>query len=209
MPCTQRKARLLLKQKRAEIHSYKPFTIKLNYPTGETTQEVSVGVDSGANHVGIAVTSGEKVLAKGEIELRGGVKELLATRRIYRRSRRNRKTRYRKCRFMNRKRREGWLPPSIQSRIDNQINWIEKFRRLIPKHEITVEVGKFDVQRMIDPDIEGEGYQQGQTYGFWNDRYYIFTRDNYKCVICKGKPKDNILQTHHIIPPQRWWLQQG
>ena len=124
---------------------------------------------------------------------------MLATKLIYRRSRRSRKTRYRKARFQNRKRKEGWLPPSIQSRIDNQINWINKFSRLVPNPKITVEVGKFDVQRMINPNIEGEDYQQGQTYGFWNDRYYIFTRDNYKCVICKGKSKDKILQTHHII----------
>ena len=97
MPCTQQKARILLKQKKAKIICYKPFTIQLLYPTGEATQPVNIGVDEGAVFIGIAVTSGEKVLAKGEIELRHKTKvqksisDLLTARAALRRSRRNRK----------------------------------------------------------------------------------------------------------------------
>ena len=199
MPCTERKARILLKSNKAKIVEYKPFTIQLLYATGETKQAINLGVDSGARNVGIAVTTETKVLIKGTIELRQDIKELLATKKIYRRSRRTRKTRYRTARWQNKKRRESWLPPTIQSRIDNQIFWINKISSLLPNPKITVEVGKFDAQKMINPDIEGLEYQEGNTYGFWNDRYYIFARDNYKCVICKGKSKDTILRTHHII----------
>lgn len=199
MPTTPQKARKLLKENKAKIIDYQPFTIQLLLATGEARQEVSIGVDSGAKAVGIAITSKEKVLCKGTIELRTGVKELLTTRRSYRRGRRYRKTRYRKPRFLNRTRPEGWLPPSIQSRVDNQIFWVKKFASLVPEPKIIVEVGKFDVQKILNPDIEGKEYQQGKTYGFWNDRYYIFARDNYTCVICKGKSKDRVLQTHHII----------
>lgn len=199
MPCTERKARILLKSNKAKIVGYKPFTIQLLYATGETKQAINLGVDNGSKNVGIAVTTENKVLIKGTIELRQDIKELLATKKIYRRSRRTRKTRYRAARWQNKKRRESWLPPTIQSRIDNQIFWINKISSLLPNPKITVEVGKFDTQKMINPDIEGLEYQEGNTYGFWNDRYYIFTRDNYKCVICKGKSKDNILRTHHII----------
>lgn len=199
MPCSSRKARLLLKENKAKIVDYKPFTIQLLYATGETKQTVNLGVDSGAKYVGIAVTSENKVLIKGTLELRQDVKELLATKKTYRRSRRSRKTRYRAARWQNRKRSNVWLPPSIQSRVDNQIFWINKISSLLPNPKITVEVGKFDAQKIINPSITGIEYQQGNTYNFWNNRYYIFTRDNYKCVICKGKSKDSILRTHHII----------
>ena len=199
MPTTPQKARKLLKEKKAKIIDYRPFTIQLLLATGEARQKLSIGVDSGAKEVGIAITSKEEVLCKGTIELRTDVKELLTTRRSYRRGRRYRKTRYRKPRFLNRTRAEGWLPPSIQSRVDNQIFWVKKFASLVPEPKIIVEVGKFDAQKILNPDIEGKVYQQGKTYGFWNDRYYIFARDNYTCVICKGMSKDRVLQTHHII----------
>ncbi|CAG9613874.1 hypothetical protein BACCIP111899_03094 [Bacillus rhizoplanae] len=197
MPCNPRKARLLLKQGKAKILKYTPFTIQLLYPTGETIQPVTIGVDSGAKYVGIAITTEEQVLAKGTIELRQDVKENLILRSTLRRSRRQRKTRYRKARFLNRKKKEGWLPPSIQSRIDNVIHWIEKFKFLLPSPKVIVEVGKFDAQKLKKLDIQGTEYQQGDAFGFWNTRYYVFARDNYTCQICKKK--GGILHTHHII----------
>jgi len=105
MPCSDRKARVLLKQGRAKIVSYMPFVIQLTYQTGETCQLVTVGIDTGAKHIGVAVTTNDKVISKGEIELRQDVKSLLETRKIYRRSRRNRKTRYRRCKFKFRTKR--------------------------------------------------------------------------------------------------------
>ena len=113
MPCSCRKARILLRQKKAKIVGYKPFAIQLTVATGETVQSVDIGIDEGAKHIGVAVVSGTKVLAKGEIELRQNIKSLLDTRRALRRSRRNRKTRYRKPRFLNRRKPEDWLPLSF------------------------------------------------------------------------------------------------
>ncbi|WP_416829654.1 RNA-guided endonuclease IscB [Ectobacillus polymachus] len=197
MPCSHRKARLLLKQGKANIVKYTPFTIQLLSATGETVQPVTIGVDSGAKHIGIAITTEDKVLTKGTIELRQDVKENLTLRATLRRSRRQRKTRYRKARFLNRKKKEGWLPPSIQSRVDNQIHWIETFKSLLPSPKVIVEVGKFDAQKLKNPDIQGTEYQQGDTFGFWNTRYYVFARDHYTCQICKKK--GGILHTHHIM----------
>jgi len=200
MPCSPRKARILLKANQAKIVDYRPFTIQLAIPTGESAQESTVGIDLGSKHIGIAVQSKNKVLAKGEIELRGDVKEKLATRKIYRRSRRNRKTRYRKVRFLNRtsSKKEGWLPPSILSRTCNAFRWIDQFTSLVPNPKLIIEVGKFDVQKMMNPDIQGKEYQQGDTFGYHDVRYYIFARDNYTCQACR-KSKDKILQTHHIV----------
>ena len=112
MPCSQRKARLLLRENKAKIYKYHPFTIQLTYTTGETKQDCHIGIDTGSKYIGAAVRSEDKVFWKGEIELRQDIRSNLDTKRIYRRSRRNRKTRYRKPRFLNRKRRDEWLPHS-------------------------------------------------------------------------------------------------
>jgi hypothetical protein len=197
MPCSQRKARLLLKQKKAKIVGYKPFTIQLCYATGEAKQEVTVGIDEGVRHVGVAIVSQDKVLVKGEIELRQDVHSLLLTRAQYRRSRRFRKTRYRKARFLNCKRHEGWLPPSIRAKINANFTWIDKFYGLVPSPKLRIEVGKFDMAKMISPDIQGVDYQHGQTYGYYDVRYFVFARDEYACQVCKRKNK--ILHTHHIV----------
>ena len=197
MPCSQRKARLLLNQGKAKIVGYKPFTIQLCCATGEAKQEVIIGIDEGARHVGIAIVSQSKVLAKGEVELRQDVHSLLLTRVQYRRSRRFRKTRYRKARFLNRKKSEGWLPPSIRAKMNANFAWIDKFYGIVPSPKLRIEVGKFDTAKMINPDIQGVDYQHGQTYGYYDVRYFVFARDKYTCQVCKKKGK--ILHTHHIV----------
>lgn len=198
MPCTQKKARILLKEGKAVIYKYDPFTIQLTYATGETKQDCHIGIDTGSKHIGIAITSENKVLFKGEIELRQDVKSNIDTKHIYRRSRRNRKTRYRQPRFLNRKRSDKWLPPSLQNRVDHTFHWIDTFCSLVSDPILHIEVGKFDTAKMINPEINGVDYQHGQTYGFFEERYFVFARDNYTCQCC-GKSKDKILQTHHII----------
>ena len=197
MPCSPRKARVLLKEKKAKVEGYNPFTIRLTVPTGETVQKTDVGVDQGMCHIGIAVTSGKKVFAKGHIDFRQDVSELLEARKILRRSRRNRKTRYRKARFLNRKKPEGWLPPSIESKIRNNFRWIDTFCNLLPSPVLHIEVGKFDAARMINPEITGTDYQHGDAYGYYDVRYLVFARDEYTCQCCRKK--DRILHTHHIV----------
>jgi len=105
MPCSQRKARFLLKEDKARIIGYKPFTIQLLQATGESTQEVHLGIDTGAKHIGIAITSEDKVLAKGEIELRDDIHKNMELRSELRRNRRTRNLRYRKARFFKQKKK--------------------------------------------------------------------------------------------------------
>ena len=197
MPCSQRKARLLLKEGKARIIGYKPFTIQLTVATGESVQEVHLGVDTGAKYIGIAATSGNKVLAKGEVELREDVHKNMAVRARARRDRRNRNTRYRQSRFLNRKRKEGWLPPTVQSKLDATFMWIDKFEGLLPNPILYIEVGKFDIQKMINPNITDEERQNGQCAGFYDVRYFVFARDEYTCQVCKKQNK--ILRTHHLV----------
>lgn len=197
MPCSNKKARELLKAKKAKIIKYNPFTIQLLYATGETVQDVNIGIDTGAKHIGIAITLEDKVLAKGEIELRDDVHKNMETRKILRNNRRSRKTRYRPARFLNRKRKEGWLPPTVKSKTDATFMWIDRFCELVPNPKLSIEVGKFDVAKMINPDIQGEDYQNGDSKGYYDVRYFVFARDGYICQVCKKK--NQILQTHHII----------
>ncbi|WP_236700828.1 RNA-guided endonuclease IscB, partial [Agrilactobacillus composti] len=162
-------------------------------------QPVSIGVDSGQHHIGLAVTSQDKVLFQGEVSLRQDVKKLLDTRRSYRRGRRDRNTRYRPPRFLNRAKPAGWLPPSVASKVQHNITWIQRIQAVLPKAELHIEVGKFDMAKMVNPGITGLGYQQGDLYGYETAKQYVLDRDNYTCQICHGKTKDPKLKIHHII----------
>ncbi|GAG72243.1 unnamed protein product, partial [marine sediment metagenome] len=64
--------------------------------------------------------------------------------------------------------------------------------------KINVEVASFDIQKIKDPDIEGEGYQNGVKKNFWNTREYVIFRDNHTCQGCKGSSKDPVLEVHHL-----------
>ena len=97
------KVRRLLKNKQAIVVKRCPFTIQLLYETTSEVQLVTLGVDAGSRHIGLSATTETKVLYEADVELRQDIVELLSTRREHRRTRRNRKTRYRAPRFDNRK----------------------------------------------------------------------------------------------------------
>jgi N6-L-threonylcarbamoyladenine synthase len=197
MPTTQRKARILLKQKKAKIVCYEPFTIQLLYATGETKKPITLGIDAGSKKIGLSATTDKKEVFSAEVELRKDIVELISTKKQYRRARRYRKTRYRKARFNNRKRNKGWIAPSVQNKIDSHIIAIRKIHEILPIASIIVEVASFDIQKIKNPKINGKEYQQGEQLGFWNVREYVLFRDGHKCKGRKGC-KNNILNVHHI-----------
>lgn len=192
------KVRVLLKEGRAVVVRRTPFTIRLTYDTTAYIQDVSLGIDAGSKIVGISATTKKKVLYEAEVELRNDIVKLLSSRRELRRARRNRKTRYRKARFDNRKRPEGWLAPSVQQKIQTHLRVIGDMHKILPVSRIIVETAQFDIQKIKNPDIAGEDYQQGEQNGFWNVREYVLFRDNHTCQCCKGKSKDPVLNVHHI-----------
>jgi hypothetical protein len=198
MPCKPQKARKLLKEKKAKIVKKIPFTIQLLYGSSGYTQETQLGIDIGSKNIGIATTSNNNVLMKGQIELRQDIKSLLETRKILRRNRRS-KLRYRKPRFLNRKRKEGWLPPSVNSKINNEINWISKFYNLLPKCELHIEIAKFDIQKIENSEITGIDYQKGTLYDYKNKLSYLISREKGKCQFCnKEYQQGNGWRMHHI-----------
>lgn len=200
MPMTRHgKVRRLLKDNKAVVINTCPFTIKLMYKTSDYKQEIVLGVDAGTKHVGLSATTKSKELYSGEVILRNDVVELLSTRRESRRARRNR-LRYRKPRFENRvkSKRLGWVAPSVRHKVDAHIRVIDNICSTLPISRIIVEIAQFDTQKIKNPDISGNEYQEGDQLGFWNVREYVLARDGHKCQHCKGKSKDPILNVHHI-----------
>ena len=192
------KVRILLKQGKAKVIKKCPFTIQLLYSSANHTQEITLGVDSGSKHIGLSATTADKVLFESDVELRNDAVALLSIRRQNRRTRRNHKTRYRKPRFDNRKRKDGWLAPSVQNKVDSHSTVIRKVHEILPISRIIVEVASFDIHKIKNPAISGIDYSQGEQLDFWNVREYVLFRDGYTCQCCKGKSKDKILNVHHI-----------
>ena len=202
MSCSPRIARLLLKENKAEVVKRTPFTIRWTVPTRSYTQSIILGVDAGYIHVGLSAVSEKKELCTADVALRTDIVKLNSERRTYRRSRRNRKTWYRQPRFLNRKKPDGWLAPSIQHKLDSHIKAIDRIRKILPVTDIVIEAAAFDIQKIKNPDIEGVQYQQGDQAGFWNVREYVLYRDRHQCQHCKGKSKDSVLNVHHIVSRQ-------
>jgi len=197
MPCTPAKARHLLQDNKATVINLTPFTIRLNWNCENNTQEIIVGLDTGAVHVGCSATcQSGKVLYASETKLRTDITKKMQRRKMYRRTRRNRKLRYRQPRFNNRTRPKGWLPPTLKSKAESTVKIITNLSKILPIDNIIVEIAKFDTQKLQNPDISGVEYQKGKTEGYDNIRAYVFERDKYTCQICKKQ--FGILQTHHI-----------
>ncbi len=198
------RARLLLTQQKAAVFHRYPFTIILKEAKPEAiATPLRVKVDPGSRTTGLAVmndATGEVVWA-AELTHRGQqVKEALDTRRAQRRGRRHRHTRYRQPRFDNRVRSEGWLPPSLRSRIQNVMTWVERLRRLAPVAAISFELVRFDTQLIETPDIAGMEYQQGTLAG-WEAREFLLLKWGYRCAYCHQEPTR--WEVDHIIQRSR------
>lgn len=191
MPCGPRKARVLLRDKRAKIVRRTPFTIQLLHGSTGYRQSVTLGIDAGSKHIGISATTENREIFAQEVRPRNDVVDLLADRRTFRRSRRNRKTRYRAPRFNNRvhSKHKGWLAPSVEVKIQEHITSICRVCGILPICRIVVETAEFDLQALKaeaqgKPKPEGRDYQHGEMFGFYNARQYVLWRDGYKCFCC-------------------------
>ena len=197
---SERRGRIgyLLRHGKAHVVSRVPFVVQLDYDSTTYTQDVSLGIDAGSKHIGVSASSEKKEMLAAQVELRNDIVKLLSTRRELRRTRRNRKTRYRKARFDNRKKKDGWLAPSVEQKVESHLKVIRLVHKLLPITKTTIEVAQFDTQKIKTQDIKGDEYQQGEQMGFWNVREYVFASFGHKCVHCKGKSKDPVLNVHHL-----------
>ncbi|WP_414585161.1 RNA-guided endonuclease IscB [Scytonema sp. PCC 10023] len=198
-PIPPARARELLTKQKAAVFRMYPFTIILRHAVSNPVlKQLTIKLDPGSRVTGIAVLDGENVIWIAELEHRGWqIKDSLLSRRSLRRSRRNRKTRYRQPRFNNRKRKEGWLAPSLMHRILTVDTWVKRLCLYSPITQMAMELVKFDTQKMQNPEIDGVEYQQGELAGY-EVREYLLEKWGRKCAYCdkKGVP----LQIEHIHP---------
>lgn len=192
-------ARILIRKKLAVIHKIYPFTIRLRDNSCVSNDRAyTVKIDPGSKHTGVAIIDNQdQVVMLAEIEHRGHlIKRSLDKRRSLRHSRRNRKTRYRPVRFLNRTKPKGWIAPSVKSRADNVINFIKKYKKLLNINKVMIENVSFDVAQMSsDGKLVGTAYQQGPLYNT-NLREFVFNKTKGRCSYCGAKATD----IDHIIP---------
>ena len=210
-------AKKLLKAGKAAVFRRFPFTIILKKrcsavlgvsPMSDCAKKVShpsknklqLKIDPGSVTTGLAILDGSKVIWVAELNHRGFlIKKKLDSRRASRRLRRSR-LRYRKPRFLNRTRHQGWLPPSLKHRVLTTMTWVKRLIKYCPIGSIAVELVRFDTQILQHPEIFGIEYQQGELAGY-EVREYLLEKWGRKCTYCG---QENIpLQIEHIIPKSK------
>lgn len=203
MPCSEKRARLLLDRGRARVHRLMPFVIRLVDREQSTcaAQPLRLKLDPGSKVTGIALVRetqtvrpetgatacGAAVLNLLELVHRGRqISEALTARRAMRRRRRG-NLRYREPRFSNRgNKTRGWLAPSLQHRVQTTMAWVERLQRWAPVTAISSELVRFDVQALENPEIRGVEYQQGTLLGY-EVREYLFEKWGRRCVYCDAE----------------------
>lgn len=201
-----KKVRTLLRSGKAKIVQYRPyFAIQLSYtPENITILKSEISVDTGSEHIGISTKSAKHEYLSEQRDNLSDEKEQHDAQIKIRRSRRNRK-RYRKPRFDNRKRKKGWLAPSLEHKKDNHVRLIKKLLEVFPATDVYLEMGSFDTQALAaiekgEPLPQGKDYQRGSRYEFDTLREAVLFRDNYTCLVCgKSCIKDGVaMKIHHI-----------
>ncbi len=204
MPCTPARARLLLQQQKAAVWRRYPFTLILRAARPDAVvQPLRLKIDPGSHTSGLAVTNdatGEVVWAADLTHRGEQVHAGLQRRAAVRRGRRQRHTRYRQPRFLNRRRPKGWLPPSLLSRVQNVETWVLRLKRWCPLGALSYEAVRFDTQALQHPEIAGTAYQHGTLAGY-ELKEYVLLKWGHQCAYCKqtGMP----LQIEHIVPKTR------
>lgn len=202
MPCREKRARLLLDRGRARVHRLMPFVIRLVDRSAASCalQPLRLKLDPGSKTTGLAlvrevetveassreVQRTAAVLNLFELVHRGRhISEALTARRAMRRRRRG-KLRYRAPRFLNRTRSQGWLPPSLQHRVDTTLSWVTRLRRWAPITAVSSELVRFDTHAIEDPEISGVAYQHGTLFGY-EVREYLFEKWGRRCIYCDAE----------------------
>ncbi|MFP3988358.1 RNA-guided endonuclease IscB [Streptomyces sp. E11-3] len=207
-PTTPARARKLLKSGRAVVSRHTPFVIRLKDRAAADSEidGVEVGIDPGSKHTGIAVFTTQAGERRGryaiQLDHRGArIKKRVDQRASFRRGRRSRNLRYRAPRFLNRSRPEGWLPPSLQHRVDTSVAWAERVARWAPVRATHLESVAFDLCALSAGRPLGEAeYRQGTLAGY-EAREYLLVKWGRSCAYCgaEGVP----LNIDHVFPRAR------
>jgi len=213
MPTSPRRARQLLRDGRARVAKLQPFTIRLvdRLVTDSQVDGVVVKLDPGSRFTGLAVARVDTAgathgLFAVEIAHRGQqISKNLKARAARRRGRRSRNLRYRAPRFNNRVKPKGWLAPSLRHRVTSTTTWVTRLQNIAPVAAASMELVRFDMQKLVNPEIAGVGYQQGTLAGF-EVREYLLAKWHRRCAYCyaSGIGFDSVpLNIDHIHPRAR------
>ncbi len=200
MPTTPARARILLKCRKAAILRRFPLVLILKDARPDAVIEpLHVKIDPGSQTSGIAVVHDERgeVVWAAEVTHRSPqIREALLTRRAVRRFRRSRHTRYRPARFANRRHPNGWLAPSLKSRVLHLLTWVKRLFRWCPVGALSLELVRFDTALLQNPSIEGVEYQRGTLWGT-EVRHYLLEKWQHRCSYCQatGVP----LEIDHVV----------
>lgn len=205
LPCHPAIARQLLSAGKAAVLRAQPFTIILKREVEDEPRALRLKLDPGSKVTGIALVDEEckRVVFAAELTHRGAkIKSDLEARKAQRSARRQRKTRYRKPRFMNRRSaiREGLKAPSLLHRVFTIETWVRRLRKFAPVGSISMELVKFDTQAMVNAEISGVEYQQGELAGY-EVREYLLEKWQRACAYCGVTSVP--LQIEHIQPKSK------
>jgi len=204
MPTHPARARQLLQKGRAVIHKRVPFTIRLKDRDGGAVQPVRIKIAPSRQTTGIAIVreagNVAAVLHMAVLHHKPDIRKAMAQRYNYRRRRRRVNLRYRPPRFKNRRRKKGWLPPSLRSRVDEVSSWVQRYRKLVPIKSVSVETAFFDPEKFQNPDTSGVIYEKGKLMGY-EVREYLLFKWGRRCVYC-GKEGVRV-QVEHVMPTSR------
>ena len=202
-PCSPRRARILVEQSKAHgRHRDGVYYLTLHRTIPqESIQSAHLMIDPGKSFTGLAIVRDDEqpnraILFCATLQHRNDVRKRLTQRASFRRTRRSR-LRFRKHRFSNRRRSADWLPPSLRSRLDNTLTWIDRLTRLIAISEIHVETTQVDAQRLRNPRVHGKDYQQGPLYRT-TLRAFVIHRVNSTCRYCGKKARP--VELDHVVP---------
>lgn len=204
MPTTPARARLLLKTgKAATLRRFPLVLILKETRPAATVEPLRVKLDPGSKTSGIAVVNdrtGEVVWAAELTHRSQAIHEVLQRRASVRRSRRQRHTRYRQARWRNRRRPKGWLAPSLHSRVHHLLTWVKRLSRWCPSGALSLELVRFDMALLQNPDPEGLDYQRGTLFGT-EVRQYLLAKWEHRCAYCAAG--DCPLEIDHVQPRTR------
>ena len=216
MPCSEKRARILLERGRAQVHRRVPFTIRLVDRTQKDSglQPVRLKLDPGSKTTGMALVREQEtmdpstgqaartqtVLMLLELAHRGQtIRDALIRRHAFRRHRRG-NLRYRPARFDNRTKPDGWLAPSLRHRVDTTLAWVQRLRHWVPVTALSQKLVRFDTQALQNPEIAGVEYQQGALLGY-EVREYLLEKWGRKCAYCDAEHTP--LTIDHVYPQSR------
>jgi hypothetical protein len=138
MPCSEKRSRKLLEKGEAKAmwKNQVFYIMLLKEPSSREMQDVTVGIDPGSKREGVTVTTDNKVVLNVLLEGKQDVKKKVESRRETRRTRRQRKTPYRKCRY---NRKIGGITPSTRARWGNKLRLLRMLSKILPVSVVNVE----------------------------------------------------------------------